>query len=327
MGFLSKFGFWIGMAVAYVVAVSLHFVLVKPLADKNNKQKRSLNTHMEELTKTANQGEKLPNQSFVDAALKKAALIDKQRELCDAFLASQSTWTAKMLPRAGSEDPIPLTEGVEWRMRYADMGDEITKAVTEKLRAPTGAVRFEQWGLVVPTPEQILPEQKRFWLKKEIVDILLSPSVKIVKLAILRVKVPDGGAQGPDIVEGISTGWPFELRVHMEFKELPSLLRELAQSADFTFVVSSVSVSRGGGKTAESSDDALVTVEVKGYVIEFLLKAKKQADKAAAEPASATKSEPREEGAAEERPDEETPAAGEETPAEEEGGEEEEREA
>jgi len=128
MDFVSKYGFWIAMAAACVLALALHFVLVVPMAGTNATLMDDLGMRLKKLQGFARKKDELKNTKWIEQEKALAKKWAERKERCEGFFKSQPD-VADVFRK---KDGTPMLSASRWTSEFRVRSSKLLKDLAAK---------------------------------------------------------------------------------------------------------------------------------------------------------------------------------------------------
>jgi hypothetical protein len=246
MAVLLKLKFWIGAALIALVAVVMYFMLVRPIARENKTKRAELIKRAEELKSYASGRRDVKNELWIEQARKEKELVEgKVKEVIELMGKRDDPLEQAFVDE---ESKQPITDPGIWRGEYERrmraMKTELQESGCEfGGQAPLVERTF---GDLLPRKEEMEVLQQQYWVQKTVVDLIVNLNVEQGKVVPVFSSLRFRG----DLYRPASPAHPtkfrpipMQLKVAMEFRDVPLLLQTLLNSP-LGFEVERVSITR-----------------------------------------------------------------------------------
>lgn len=205
--------------------------------------------------------------------------IEKCRTLIHRMDSQLETFFLKNIPGKGI---AKIEDEALWKYEYLKRFSLLfTKLEESTIGFHGSALPFHDWDASIPTWEEILPEQKRFWILEALVNALLK-NTGVTNLGKISFKTAPNNKD--DTYLPLYSTIPLTISLALEAERLPFLLNELL-TASIPFVIENINIESTGKKTVginyrksdgnpiENQDTftaiPIITILIDAYVIDF----------------------------------------------------------
>ena len=279
---IKKNRFWISIGGGVFLVIVFYFCVVSPFRSRNSEKRESMERLLARLERYEKKGHKIRNEKWIKAEEKKLEVIKKVQQEYEFFYQERDRYLEKIFESVNGEE---IKDEALWENRYIQgMNGLLDKIKNRKIPLGKNALSLKQWKVEIPTWEEIVPEQKRFWITEELVKIILKDKLKVDYLegiSFERESVAPTNASKElyDII-------PFTMKVSMDVESLLFLVNELIKSK-FSFEIKTINiggelnrlrVSKGAGGSTRfgqsvqkrsSQSPSIVDVIIDAYVLDF----------------------------------------------------------
>ena len=153
-------------------------------------------------------------------------MIKRVQQEYKVFYKERDRHLEKMFESVNGEG---IKDEALWENRYIQRKNVLLEMIKNReISLGKNALPFKQWKVKIPTWEEIVPEQKRFWVTEELVRIILMDELKVDCLEGINFEMEDAVSVNAntelyDII-------PFTIKVSMNVESLLFLLNELLKS-------------------------------------------------------------------------------------------------
>lgn len=241
--FLDSFpgvmGFWVSTGSISLVLVILFFVFVHPLTNQYRRYYKDMEDISVLLERYALKKD-LYNNAWISSKNLEADLYDKELEKCRSFLKkNDDQLEAYFLKEDAELGQVKIGDEALWKNEYVKrVSALITKLKAQNIAMGEDALPFQNWGSDIPTWEEILPLQKRFWILEALINIVIKDS-GITKLE--RIAFRESSDTFNSSYAKIYTAIPLTFKVELQADRILFVLHEILKS-EIPFVVESVSI-------------------------------------------------------------------------------------
>lgn len=263
--------FWISMGGGMIFVTVFYFCVAGPFRSRNSEKMESLERLLTSLERYENQGYKIRNEKWIKAEEAKLEAIKKIQREYELFYKERDSHLEKVFETVNGEE---IKDEALWENRYIQ-GINILLGKIKDREIPLGknALPFKQWKVEIPTWEEIVPEQKRFWITEELVNIILKQELKIDSLEGINFEMESEVAANADTE--LYDIIPFTIRVSVNVESLLFFINELLKSK-LPFEIKTITIDgelrrlrvpEGVGKSFRSP--SVVDVVIDAYVLDF----------------------------------------------------------
>ena len=279
---IKKNKFWISIGIGMIFVIAFHFCVVSPFRSGKTGKMESLERLLTRLEINAKKGHKIHNEKWIKAEEAKLEVIKKVQHEYELFYKEQDSHLEKIFTSVNGEE---IKDEALWENRYIQ-GINVLRDEIRKRGIPLGekALPFKQWKVEIPTWKEIVPEQKRFWVTEELVNIILNEELKVNYLEGINFEMEN--AVSTNAYTELYDIIPFTIKVSMNVESLLFLINELLKSR-LSFEIKTINI--GGelsrfrepeevGKSFRSGQPvqkrrtrspSIVNVVIDAYVLDF----------------------------------------------------------
>lgn len=279
---IKKNKFWISIGGVIIIVITFYFCVVDPFRSRNSEKIENIERLLTKLERYASKGNKIRNKKWIKAEKVKLERAKKAQHEYEQFYKERNRHLEKIF---GSIDGNEIEDEALWENRYIQETDILLdKIKTGKIPYGKNALPFKQWKGKIPSWKEILPEQKRFWITKELVDIILKDELKVDSLEGINFEMESAASDNThtELYDTI----PFTIEVGINVERLLFLINELIKS-EWSFEIETISlngelsrlrmpetvekISRSGGSLQKRSfqSPSIVNVVISAYVLDF----------------------------------------------------------
>jgi len=276
----NKFLISIGGGVVFVIV--FYFCVVSPFRSRNSEKMESMERLLAKLERYERKGHKIRNEKWIKAEEEKLVAIKRIQQEYELFYKERDGHLEKIFESVNGEE---IKDEALWENRYIQgMKGLWDKIKNREIPLGKNALSLKQWKVEIPTWEEIVPEQKRFWITEELVKIILKDKLKIDYLEGISferesVVSTNASAELYDII-------PFTMKVSMNVESLLFLMNELLKSK-LSFEIYTINIggelnrfrmlkeAGGSSRFGQSSQKrkfrtpSVVDVVIDAYVLDF----------------------------------------------------------
>ena len=279
---IKKNKFWISIGGGVIFVIVFYFCVISPFRSRNSEKMESMERLLTRLERYEKKGHKIRNKKWIKAEEEKLEAIKKAQQEYELFYKERDGRLEKIFESVNGEE---IKDEALWENRYIQ-GMNILLGNIKNREIPLGnnALSFKQWNVEIPTWEEIVPEQKRFWITEELVKIILNDKLKIDYLE--SISFEREGAVSANAYTELCDIIPFTIKVSMNIEGLLFLMNELLKS-ELPFEISTINIGgelnryrmmKGAEESARFGQSAqkgkfrapsVVDVVIDAYVLDF----------------------------------------------------------
>ncbi len=226
--------FWISLGSLFGVLIIVAVIFVFPLTKKCATAFKGLDDLSAMLEKYTLKKD-IYNEKWIESKKLEAEICDKETGKCKSFLKGRDDLLEAVFTR---EEPgkglVKIDDEALWKHEYAQRVSYVLAKLRENnITVNTDAFPFSTWGLDIPTWNDILSTQKRFWILEAVSKIALRNSgITYIKKVAFRESAL---AYNPAYAK-IYTPIPITIQVELRADYINFLLQEILRS-DIPFVI------------------------------------------------------------------------------------------
>ena len=279
---IKKNKFWLSIGGGVIFVIVFYFCVISPFRSRNSEKMESMERLLTRLERYEKKGHKIRNKKWIKAEEEKLEAIKKAQQEYELFYKERDGRLEKIFESVNGEG---IKDEALWENRYIQ-GMNILLGNIKNREIPLGnnALSFKQWNVEIPTWEEIVPEQKRFWITEELVKIILNDKLKIDYLE--SISFEREGAVSANAYTELCDIIPFTIKVSMNIEGLLFLMNELLKS-ELPFEISTINIGgelnryrmmKGAEESARFGQSAqkgkfrapsVVDVVIDAYVLDF----------------------------------------------------------
>ena len=279
---IKKNKFWLSIGGGVIFVIVFYFCVISPFRSRNSEKMESMERLLTRLERYEKKGHKIRNKKWIKAEEEKLEAIKKAQQEYELFYKERDGRLEKIFESANGEE---IKDEALWENRYIQ-GMNILLGNIKNREIPLGnnALSFKQWNVEIPTWEEIVPEQKRFWITEELVKIILNDKLKIDYLE--SISFEREGAVSANAYTELCDIIPFTIKVSINIEGLLFLMNELLKS-ELPFEISTINIGgelnryrmmKGAEESARFGQSAqkgkfrapsVVDVVIDAYVLDF----------------------------------------------------------
>jgi hypothetical protein len=237
---IKKNKFWISIGIGMIFVIAFHFCVVNPSRSGKTEKMESLERLLTRLEINVKKGHKIHNEKWIKAEEAKLGAIKKVQHEYELFYKEQDSHLEKIFASVNGEE---IKDEALWENRYIQ-GINALRDEIKKRGVPLGekALPFKQWKVEIPTWKEIVPEQKKFWVTEELVNIILNEELKVEYLEGINFEMEN--AVSTNAYTELYDIIPFTIKISMNVESLLFLINELLKSR-LSFKIKTINI---GGK-------------------------------------------------------------------------------
>ena len=279
---IKKNKFWLSIGGGVIFVIVFYFCVISPFRSRNSEKMESMERLLTRLERYEKKGHKIRNKKWIKAEEEKLEAIKKAQQEYELFYKERDGRLEKIFESVNGEE---IKDEALWENRYIQ-GMNVLLGNIKNREIPLGnnALSFKQWNVEIPTWEEIVPEQKRFWITEELVKIILNDKLKIDYLE--SISFEREGAVSANAYTELCDIIPFTIKVSMNIEGLLFLMNELLKS-ELPFEISTINIGgelnryrmmKGAEESARFGQSAqkgkfrapsVVDVVIDAYVLDF----------------------------------------------------------
>jgi len=265
-----------------VFVIVFYFCVVSPFRSRNSEKMESMERLLTRLERYEKKGHKICNEKWIKTEEEKLEVIKRVQQEYKVFYKERDRHLEKMFESVNGEG---IKDEALWENRYIQRKNVLLEKIENReISLGKNALPFKQWKVKIPTWEEIVPEQKRFWVTEELVRIILMDELKVDYLEGINFEMEDAVSVNAntelyDII-------PFTIKVSMNVESLLFLLNELLKSK-LSFEIQTINiggelnrlrVTKGAGESSgfeqsaqkrRSRSPSIVDVVIDAYALDF----------------------------------------------------------
>jgi hypothetical protein len=276
---INKNKFWISIGGVLVAVIAFYLFFGNPFRLENIKKTKTIENILARLERYERKGVKLRNAKWIKAEEYKLETIKEARREYEVFYKERDRHLEKVFTSVNGEE---IKDEALWQNRYIQEANVLLdKIKNHNIALSENTLPFKEWKAAIPIWEDIVPEQKRFWIAEELINIILKREMNVSCLESINFgngKAPHASAQVElfDII-------PFSMKVRMNVEGLLFLINEFLKSK-ICFEIEAINVSgelnslrapKGAEKSCQSvhinniQSPSMVDVVIVAYVVDF----------------------------------------------------------
>ncbi len=279
---IKKNKFWVSIGGGVAFVIIFYFCVVSPFRSRNSEKMESMERLLTRLERYEKKSHKIRNEKWISAEEKKLEAFKKLQQEYEHFYEERDRHLEKIFQ---SIDGKAIKDEALWENRYIlKMKGLLNKIINQEIPLGKNALSLKQWKVKIPTWEEIVPEQKRFWITEELVKIILKDKLKVDYLE--GINFEREGMVSTNASSELYDIIPFTMKVSMNVESLLLLVNELLISK-FSFEIKTINisgelnrlrVSKVAGKSTRfgssvqnrsSRSPSIVDVVIDAYVLDF----------------------------------------------------------
>ena len=279
---IKKNRFLLSLGGGLVFVIVFYFCVVSPFRSRNSEKMESMERLLTRLERYEKKGHKICNEKWIKTEEEKLEVIKRVQQEYKVFYKERDRHLEKMFESVNGEG---IKDEALWENRYIQRKNVLLEMIKNReISLGKNALPFKQWKVKIPTWEEIVPEQKRFWVTEELVRIILMDELKVDCLEGINFEMEDAVSVNAntelyDII-------PFTIKVSMNVESLLFLLNELLKSK-LSFEIQTINiggelnrlrVTKGAGESSgfdqsaqkrRSRSPSIVDVVIDAYALDF----------------------------------------------------------
>ena len=279
---IKKNRFLLSLGGGLVFVIVFYFCVVSPFRSRNSEKMESMERLLTRLERYEKKGHKICNEKWIKTEEEKLEVIKRVQQEYKVFYKERDRHLEKMFESVNGEG---IKDEALWENRYIQRKNVLLEMIKNReISLGKNALPFKQWKVKIPTWEEIVPEQKRFWVTEELVRIVLMDELKVDYLEGINFEMEDAVSVNTntelyDII-------PFTIKVSMNVESLLFLLNELLKSK-LSFEIQTINiggelnrlrVTKGAGESSgfdqsaqkrRSRSPSIVNVVIDAYALDF----------------------------------------------------------
>jgi len=279
---IKKNRFLLSLGGGLVFVIVFYFCVVSPFRSRNSEKMESMERLLTRLERYEKKGHKICNEKWIKTEEEKLEVIKRVQQEYKVFYKERDRHLEKMFESVNGEG---IKDEALWENRYIQRKNVLLEMIKNReISLGKNALPFKQWKVKIPTWEEIVPEQKRFWVTEELVRIILMDELKVDYLEGINFEMEDpvsvnANTELYDII-------PFTIKVSMNVESLLFLLNELLKSK-LSFEIQTINiggelnrlrVTKGAGESSgfdqsaqkrRSRSPSIVDVVIDAYALDF----------------------------------------------------------
>jgi len=276
---IKKNKFWISIGGVMISVTIFYLFVVNPFRLKNIKKAETIENVLARLESYERQGARLHNANWIKAEEDKLEAVREARGEYEGFYKERDSHLEKAF---ASENGEEIKDEALWKNRYIQEVNELLgKIRNHNVALSENALPFKEWKVEIPTWEDIAPEQKRFWIIEELINIILKKELGIGYLESINFEKEK--SHRVSAYAELFSIVPFSVKAGMNVGGLLFLINEFLKSK-ICFEIETINVSgelnrlrssKGADKPHLSlqinniQSPSMVDVVIEAYVIDF----------------------------------------------------------
>ncbi len=269
---IKKNKFWISIGIGVILAIVLHFCIVSPFRLRKIEKGESLERLLTKLERDQKKGYKIRNEKWIKAEEAKLEAIKKVQSEYELFYKERDSHIEKIFASVNGEE---IQDEALWENRYIQgINVLLDKIQMREISLGNNALPFKQWKKEIPIWKEIVPEQKRFWITEELVNIIVKEELKIYYLEGINFEM--GNAVPSNTNAELYDIIPITIKVSMNVESLLFFINELLKSK-LSFEIRTINISGDQNRSQSGRSEekrrirssSLVDVAIDAYVLDF----------------------------------------------------------
>lgn len=268
---VKKNKFWISIGVGMLFVIAFYLFLVSPFSWKNIKKAEMIDKALARLERYERKGVKIRNAKWRKTEESKLEMIKEVRQEYEGFYKERDRYLERVFASVKGEE---IKDEALWQNRYIQEANVLLDKIKNyNIALSENSLPFQEWKEGIPTWEDIIPEQKRFWIIEELIDIILKKEIKVDHLE--SINFSKGGDPPANAYAELFDIIPFTIKVRMDVGGLLFFINEFIRSK-ICFEIDTINISgalnrqrlqKKAGSFYQSVPIIDVIVEV--YVMDF----------------------------------------------------------
>lgn len=279
LSYIKENKFWISIGGVMISVIAIYLFVANPFRLNNIKKTETIENLLTRLGKYERRGVKLRNAKWIKAEEDKLVTIKEARREYEVFYEERDSHLEKVFTSVNGE---AIKDEALWQNRYIqDVNVLLDKIKNHNIALSENTLPFKEWKAAIPTWEDIVPEQKRFWIAEELINIILKKEMNVIYIESInfgkeKASRANAHAELFDII-------PFSIKVRMNVEGLLFLINEFLKSK-ICFEIETINVSgelnrlrspEGAEKSYQSVHinniqyPSMVDVVIEAYVVDF----------------------------------------------------------
>ncbi len=276
---IKKNKFWLSIGGVIIFVIALYLSFVNPFRLKNIKKAETIENILARLERYERKGVKLRNAKWIKAEEDKLVTTKEARREYEIFYKERDRHLEKVFTSVNGEE---IKDEALWQNKYIqEVNVLLDKIKKHNIALSENTLPFKEWKAAIPTWEVIVPEQKRFWIAEELINIILKKEMNVeylesINLGREKAQYANAHTELFDII-------PFSIKVRMNAEGLLFLINEFLKSK-ICFEIETINVSgelnrirspKGAEKLYQSvhinniQSPSMVDVVIEAYVMDF----------------------------------------------------------
>ena len=276
---IEKNKFWISIGVVVISVIVFYLFVVNPFRLKNIKKAETIENVLARLERYERKGVKLRNVKWIKAEEDKLETIKEIRREYEVFYKERDRHIEKAFASVNGKE---IKDEALWQNRYIQEANGLLDKIrNHNVALSENALPFKKWKAEIPTWEDIVPEQKKFWITEELLNIILKKEMKVSYLE--SINFGKEKASPANAYAELFNTIPFSIKVRMNVGGLLFLINEFLKSK-ICFEIETINVSgklnrlrspEGTEKSYQSvqinniQSPSIVDVVIEAYVVDF----------------------------------------------------------
>lgn len=248
--------FWVIIGGVIVFMVGCYFYCTNSYRSETSKNVKDIDYALSRLEVYKRKGLKIINAKWVTAEKDKLETIKEKQLKYNELLGKRDVHIEKIFSTDRGNE---IDDAALWKDMYVQRVDFLYNALSKSnVSASESALPFRKWGEGIPAWEEIVEEQKKFWIVAELLNIIQNKELKIDSLEAINFRKE--GFLSNNASSGFYDIIPFTINVNMSIERILLLINELAKSK-LLLEIETVNVNR--------ELNNVVNVIIDAYAIDF----------------------------------------------------------
>ncbi len=235
---INKNKFWISIGGGMVFIIAFYFCVVSPFQTRNAKKMERIERLLTRLERYERKGHKIRNEKWIATEETKLEVIKTVQHKYEQFYKERDSHLEKFFVSVNWEE---IKDEALWENRYIlEANVLLNRIIDSKVPLGENALPLKQWKEKIPTWEEIVPEQKKFWITEELVNIILKEELKVDYLEGINFEMKNGAST--NVHSELYDIIPFTIKVSMDAESLLFFMNDILKSKLF-FEIKAINIS------------------------------------------------------------------------------------
>lgn len=271
--------FWVSLGGGIIFVAAFYLFVVNHFRVRNADKIETIENALTRLERYTRKGNEVFNKKWIEAEEARLEAAKKVRLEYEEYYKERDRHLEKFFASVDGED---IKDEALWGKRYIQEINVLLDRIKDhNISLNKNALQFKEWKSEIPYWEDIMPEQKKFWITEEVINIILKKELKVSYLGGInfgqkKVSPARISVEMCDII-------PFDIRVSMNVEGLLFLISEFLKSK-IPLEIETVSIRRGLNRSESSEGEekfyqsvraeniqssSMVDVIIEAYVMDF----------------------------------------------------------